>query len=70
MKIESIKDLDAVISLCRKRGVLSIEIDGVKLSLGDAPEKKLKSEPTPEIKSEDQYTPEQILMWSSAGIDG
>ena len=34
MKIESLKDLDKLMTLCRKRGVNAIEIDNIKFNLG------------------------------------
>lgn len=37
MTISNIKDLEAVIKLCRKTGVEHIIIDGVELNLGPAP---------------------------------
>ena len=37
MTIDSIKDLQKVIALCRKTGVVSIKVDGIELQLGAAP---------------------------------
>lgn len=39
MKIESLKDLQKVIQLCRKTGVNSIKIDNVEFHLGAEPRK-------------------------------
>lgn len=35
MKIESIKELDALIKLCRKRGIESVKVDNIELRLSD-----------------------------------
>lgn len=37
MKIENIKQLQALIKLCRTTGVEAIEVDGIKMNLGAAP---------------------------------
>lgn len=37
MKIESLKELENVIKLCRRTGVEHIIVDGVELNLGPAP---------------------------------
>lgn len=69
MKITSIKMLKDVLKLCREQGVSDIEIDNIKLKLNDIPEAKseqLKSTDTANAQTSDAYTPDQILMWSSA----
>lgn len=73
MKIESLKDLKALIKFCRKSGIKSIEVDGVKLDLGDEPQtpkqaKQLSnSELQPDETQEDELTYEQMLFWSAQG---
>lgn len=37
MKIQDLKDLKALIKLCRQTGVEAIELDGVKMNLGPTP---------------------------------
>lgn len=64
MKVESIKQLEQVIKLCRKTGVNSIEIDGVKLMLGEAPAKPGVAE-TKVADETPAYTEEDYLLWSS-----
>lgn len=39
MKIDNLKELSKLIQLCRKTGVDAIEIDGIKLALGQAPKR-------------------------------
>lgn len=64
MKIDTLKDLEKTIKLCRRMGVQSIEIDGVKLQLGDAPEKaNLVTEES--TKTENDLSDEELLLWSA-----
>lgn len=85
MKIENAKDLQALIKLCRKHGVESIEVDGVKLTLSpDAfqtkPQRKrrVKQELTSDgtidvsdiIDVPEELTPEQLLFYSAIPQDG
>lgn len=65
MKIETIKDLEAVLKLCRRQGVTSINIDGIRLSLGELPAPKTPETAKDDTKVEDQYTDEDLLFWSS-----
>lgn len=37
MQIESLKDLEKLVKLCRKLGIDKIEVDGVKFELGTNP---------------------------------
>jgi hypothetical protein len=72
MKLEKLKDLKDVIALCRKTGVKSIEIDGVKLELNEvAPNRKsrttVESSEVDEITS-DTPTEEQMLFWSAQDV--
>ncbi len=69
MTINNIKDLSKLIDLARKKGLESIEVDGIKFKLGhkDRPTKVTKG---PELESVEQYTDEQIIHWSSTPLDG
>lgn len=63
MKIDTLKDLEAMLKVCRKQGVTAISVDGIALSLGDVPEpKNVKTE---EIPTEGGYTDEELMFWSS-----
>jgi hypothetical protein len=81
MVITSLKELDKLMLLCKKRGVQSIEIDGIKFQI-DITEpvkpKKVRSsipfgpfDPAADINTPDQVnmpdelTADQLLMWSS-----
>lgn len=69
MNIQSIKDLEAIIKLCRRQGVSTIEIDGVKLSLGEPPQRnnaKYAESDTKTPISDPEYSDEQLLMWSAS----
>jgi len=45
MKLETIKDLEKVIKLCRKLGVDAIKVDGVEFALGREPVRAKASVP-------------------------
>jgi hypothetical protein len=68
MQIDSIKDLEAVINLCRRKGVTSIEIDNIKLALGDKPERKAIESTEAPKEQEPVLTDEQILLWSAGSL--
>lgn len=69
--ISSLKDLEKLLKLCRKQGVTEIELDKVKLKLGDLP----KTAEEIEAEADDPYkdfpvgelTPEQLMFYSSGG---
>jgi hypothetical protein len=43
MQIESLKELEKLIKLCRKQGLSSIKIDNIEFQLGSLPDKPRKS---------------------------
>jgi len=61
MKIESLKQLEALLKLCRKQGVAAITVDGISLQLGSMPVKAEKqsfmAENFPDIPVITPYTP-------------
>lgn len=70
-----LKQLKALISLCRKSGVMSIKCDGIELTLGDLPVPSKKN--TVKAKASaitdgpvetDTLSPEALLFWSSGDI--
>jgi len=81
MKIDNIKDLKAVIKLCRTEGVEIIKVDGVELVLGKVTEtakrnvaqftmpkdilEEAKIEVTPMNIPTDELTEEQLLYGSA-----
>ncbi len=69
MTINNLKELKALVKLCRASGIDAIEVDNIKFQLRDEP-KKLKTEESKDAPKETEpYTEEDMLFWSSAGID-
>lgn len=73
--IESIKDLEKLLKLCRKQGVTEITLDKVSFKLGDLPQTSNNAL----IQDEDpenpyagfptgELTPEQLAFYSSGGL--
>lgn len=69
MTITNLKELSKLIDLCRKKGIDLIKVDNVELKLGHM-ERKKKPDYSPELQSLPDYTPEDILNWSSNLLDG
>lgn len=68
MKITSIKQLKSVIALCRAEGVVEIEIDGIKLKVGERPMPKSAKVVEKKEQTGQQFTDEDMLFWSSQDI--
>lgn len=68
--IKNTKDLAKIIDLCRKKGVETIEIDGIKLSFSEKALslKKIKKTSDEEIATQ-QISDMDLLRWSSAGAE-
>lgn len=69
MTINTIKDLAKLIDLARKKGVESIEVDGIKFKLGHK-ERTTKATKGPDLEAMPIYSDEDILHWSSTPLDG
>lgn len=72
LAINTQKELEALIKMCRKHGVRNIEVDGVKMLI-DAPDEHVaessQSRNTADnVKSPDQYSDEDIMFWSSTPV--
>lgn len=67
MKIDNIKDLEAVLKLCNKQGVRSISIDGISLALDGVPPNKKEEAYTNayEALKPENVSEEDLLFWSS-----
>lgn len=74
--IDSIKDLEKLLKLCRKQGVTDIELGTVKIKLGDLPEKmSYVDDPALQDKIDDPYanfpsgilSAEQLAFYSAGG---
>lgn len=66
MQVQSLKELRKLIQLCRATGVASIEVDGMKITLGDAPKTAAGSFADDKIITEPEYSDEDLAMWSAA----
>lgn len=80
MKIDTLKDLQKLIQLCKKTGTDHIRVGDVEIwiNFNEAPQTEAKfvneSLPLGEVGVDtkiqtDELTPEQLLMWSSAPSD-
>lgn len=70
--INSIKELEQLLKLCRKQGVLEIKCHGVEFKLGDLPPKQGETasdaiENTYAEFPTGELTPEQLIYYSSGG---
>lgn len=71
MNSPDLKQLKALIALCRKNGITSIKHGDIELTLGEAPTKTIatkdvakESIATDKVES-DSLSPEALLFWSS-----
>ena len=66
-----IKNLQKLINLCRKMGVLELELEGTKIKLSpDAyPQKRSKDSKAQEV-SEQEFSDDDITFWSASQFDG
>lgn len=69
MTINNIKELSRLIDLCRKKGIDSVEIDNIKLKLGNL-EPKVEKFKGPELVETPRLTDEDLLYWSASNIEG
>lgn len=70
MNLPDLKQLDKLISLCRKRGIKTIKVDNVEITLGDpqlkAPRRSKKAKETKDDDIEsDGVSEEALLFWST-----
>lgn len=70
--IESLRELEKLLKLCRRQGVLKIEFDNLKLELGELPVSLVSNAPTeaPDpLKGfpDGELTPEQLMFYSAGG---
>jgi hypothetical protein len=68
--IKSLEELTKFLKICRKQGVMSITCDGLSVTLGELPKKGVQDdEPEDDpIKSFDQMTPEEQMLYSVGGM--
>jgi hypothetical protein len=65
--IESLKDLERLLKICRKQGVTEIKLGTVDLKFGDMPKDATDTEDTQD-SPDGILTPEQLAFYS-AGTD-
>lgn len=66
MKIESLEQIEALIKLCRKAGVSSIEVDGVKLAISEQPKRARKGKASNASPTVESLTEEELMFWSAS----
>ncbi len=71
MNLPDLKKLKAIIALCRKSGVETIEIEGIKITLREsAPaenKRRISAQPadnSPDALETEELTGDQLLNWS------
>jgi len=69
--IESLKDLERLLKLCRKQGVTEIKLRGCEFKLGDLPQ-AIHTEAVEEQKTFEDFpdrvlTPEELMFYSAGG---
>ncbi len=70
--IKDLKELQALLKLCRKQGVTEVSLEGVSIKFGALPERKSQDEEADadDIPT-DGLTPEQLLYFSAPrDVDG
>lgn len=67
--IENLKDLQALLKLCRKQGVTSIKIGSAEIHFGDLPKRAsgTSDEESTDETATDELTPEQLMFYSAGG---
>jgi len=71
MKIETLKQLESLIKLCKKHGIEEIVVDGIQLKVDithAADKKTARRLSTKDEDSEATYTDEDLINWSSMPI--
>jgi hypothetical protein len=75
MELKNLNDLGKIADLCRKKGIKTIKISDSSVEFELSPEApksnyKKKQMGSDKIDVGVQFTDEEVLLWSSAGIDG
>jgi hypothetical protein len=74
--IENLKDLERLLKLLRKQGVLEINLGSVSLKMGELPPARHENTTDQEIEIEDplanfpdgQLTPEELTFFANGGL--
>lgn len=62
------KDLAEYVKICRKYGIIALEIEGLKMSILEEPEEPQTPLPQGSSNIPPQYTDEEILAWSTGSL--
>lgn len=65
--IQNLKELQALLKLCRKQGVTEIDLCGTKIKFGDLPKKNAETDEVEEPDADSDLTPEQLMFFSVGG---
>ncbi len=65
--IKDLKELQALLKLCRKQGVTEINLEGVLIKFGELPKKQTGSEDDGDEIQTDEPTDEQLMFLSAGG---
>lgn len=65
--IKDMKELQALLKLCRKQGVTEIILGGVSVKFGEMPVRKGGGEADDDEPPTDELTPEQLMFFSAGG---
>lgn len=73
--ITDLKDLKALLKLCRSQGITEIKVQGVEIKFGDLPQAQSSAiqeteEPTNPYTNfpTGELTPEQLMFYSAGGL--
>jgi hypothetical protein len=67
--IKDLKELQALLKLCRKQGVTEINLSGTVIKFGDMPRKSDESDESSEDVPTEGLTPEQLMYFSAGGSE-
>ncbi len=65
--IKDLKELQALLKLCRKQGITAIKLDGVEIAFGELPKKSSDPEDAEDDIPTEGLSPEQLLYYSAGG---
>ncbi len=74
--IQDLKDLKALLKICRSQGITEIKLNGVEVKFGDLPQEVGSTNYTENISianpfanfPKDELSPEQLMFYSSGGL--
>lgn len=61
--IKDLKELQSLLKLCRKQGIIEIKLQDVEIKFGDLPRKSIGADDSDDIAT-DEPTVEEIMNWS------